>query len=206
MKKNPFEEGAVEYDLWFEKNSKIYDSELNALKLCFEENKKTIEIGVGTGVFAEKLGIKEGIEPSEDMAKIAKKRGIKVIKGVAEDLPLKDDSYEQVFMITVDCFLNNIDKAFSEIHRILKSGGIFNLAFINKDTKLGEIYEANKENDKNYKWADFRGAKEIIEILEKNGFEISESYNTIEDFEDRLYEVKKGYDSGVFTVIKAIAK
>ena len=59
-----------------------------------------IEIGVGriNGKFALPLGIKLGIEPSFEMRKIAESRGIRVIDGVAENLPLEDESFELVLM------------------------------------------------------------------------------------------------------------
>ncbi len=203
MKRNPFERGAKEYDAWFDKNAKIFKSELKAVEACLEKGKKTIEIGVGTGIFARALGIHQGVEPSDDMARLAKDRGIDIIKGYAEHLPISDNTYEQVLMITVDCFLDDIEMAFSEVKRILIRGGSFIIATINKDTELGQIYDNNKSSDEIYKWADFRSTKEIIAILEHSGFQILKTYQTITGFDNRLYEVKEGYGEGVFTVIKA---
>ncbi len=204
MKKNPFESGAKKYDSWFERHPHIFQSELNALKQCVEAGKKSIEIGIGTGVFAEKLGIKIGVEPSKDMANLAKTRGIEVIEGYAENLPIEEDSYEQALMITVDCFLNDVRLAFSEVRRILSSGGLFTIAIINKESALGQIYDKNKEKDEVYKWAEFRTAEEVIGLLEREGFKILKICQTVTDFEDRLYEVKDGHGEGVFTVIKSI--
>lgn len=53
------------------------------------ENIKGIEVGLGTGKFAKVLGIKEGVEASNEMAAIALKRGIEVVTGRAENLPIK---------------------------------------------------------------------------------------------------------------------
>jgi ubiquinone/menaquinone biosynthesis C-methylase UbiE len=55
---------------------------------------------VGTGRFAAPLGIRIGIDPAESMRKIARKRKIEVLGGVAEYLPFKDSSCELVLMIT----------------------------------------------------------------------------------------------------------
>jgi hypothetical protein len=49
-----------------------------------------VEIGVGTGRFAEPLGIRVGVEPSKAMRQVAQKRGIEVIDGVAQVLPFDD--------------------------------------------------------------------------------------------------------------------
>ena len=78
--------GAV-YDEWFIENDKLFEAEYRAVLSLLDAGAEYKEIGVGTGIFAEKLGIREGVEPSEDMARFARKRGIRVIGGVAEKLP-----------------------------------------------------------------------------------------------------------------------
>lgn len=67
----PFERHVAEYDEWFERYPFVYESELAALRqqmLSLPENLLGLEVGVGTGRYAAPLGIKEGIEPSEEMA------------------------------------------------------------------------------------------------------------------------------------------
>ena len=117
-----YDQFANEYDNWFEKHSNLYQSELLAMKQVIPQNKIGIEIGVGTGRFAEPLGIKYGVEPSASMAELAKQRGIKVFNAIAENLPIETQSYDFATMVTTVCFLNNIPKAFAEVHRILKPG------------------------------------------------------------------------------------
>ena len=58
-----------------------------------------MEIGVGSGRFAQPLGVKIGIDPSRNMLKFAKERGIQVIRGGGENLPFKDN------LIKVDSLL-----------------------------------------------------------------------------------------------------
>ena len=82
-----FDKYADEYDAWYERYKPAYESELFALKAFLPEDLeklKALEIGVGTGRFASSLGIGFGLEPSRAMAKIAKKRGIETVLGVAE--------------------------------------------------------------------------------------------------------------------------
>ncbi len=57
-----FNESAVDYDLWFDRHPHIFQSELNALKKIVPCKGTGLEIGVGTGRFAEKLGIRYGIK------------------------------------------------------------------------------------------------------------------------------------------------
>src|SRR3989339_821962 len=83
---SPFNRYAKEYDLWYEKNKYIYHSELSAIRFLMPKRKKGLEVGVGTGRFAGPLGIKYGVEPSENMSVIARKKGIKVLNGTAEKM------------------------------------------------------------------------------------------------------------------------
>jgi len=85
-----FNSHVEEYEAWYEKHNYAYLSEVAAIKeqfLKLPENLRGIEVGLGTGRFAKPLGIKEGIEPAMEMAKEAMKRGVEIMKGVAEHLP-----------------------------------------------------------------------------------------------------------------------
>ena len=68
-----FNENVEAYEAWYEKYPKVYFSEITAIKeqlLKLPENLRGIEVGLGTGRFSEPLGIKEGIEPSDEMLDI----------------------------------------------------------------------------------------------------------------------------------------
>ena len=89
----PFEKYTQKYEDWFERNKFAYESELLAIKELMPKNGKGIEIGVGSGKFAEPLGIRLGIEPSPKMRGIAEKREIEVIDASAEELPFNDNKF-----------------------------------------------------------------------------------------------------------------
>ena len=63
-KTKPFDKYSDEYERWYVDNHYVFQSELNAIKMAVPAMGKGVEIGVGTGVIAEPLGIKEGVEPS----------------------------------------------------------------------------------------------------------------------------------------------
>ena len=63
--KNSFQKYSKEYDQWYERNKFAYLSEIEALKKVIPEQGKGLEIGVGTGRFAQSLGISVGLDPSE---------------------------------------------------------------------------------------------------------------------------------------------
>lgn len=201
-KKQSFHDDTNRYEAWFKKNNHLFDSEVMAIQELMETKKKNLEIGIGTGLFAERLGIREGVEPLEVMSQIAIERGIEIHKGMAEALPLPDQSYEQVFMITADCFLQNLPGALKEVHRILVDGGIFIIAFLDRSTFLGAIYEEKKATDPFYKNAHFRSSEEMKSLLIGSGFSVEEERQTIFTMDNRLQPSKKGLGKGVFAVVK----
>jgi len=91
-KATQFDECTADYDAWFDSHHDLYQAELAAVRSLLPTCGKGIEIGVGTGRFAASLGIAVGVEPSPQMAEMARLRGINVIEGVAEDLPFDDGS------------------------------------------------------------------------------------------------------------------
>lgn len=204
MKKcNVFEKSTDLYEEWFEKNDLIFDSEIQAIKYLIPTSTEGIEIGVGTGIFSSRLGIRHGIEPSEKMRGKAIERGINVIDAFAEKLPIADETYCFALMVTVDCFLENVIKAFKEVRRILYKDGCFIIAFIDRETPLGTLYNQNKHSDNFYKYATFHSAEEIVKFLEMAGFEVQGKKQTVFSLENKPHEIKAGVGEGVFAVIKA---
>ena len=199
-----FEKNFDLYEAWFENNQYVYKSELKAVKEFIPQSGEGIEIGIGTGRFAIPFNIKQGIEPSKEMAKIANEKGIEIISGVAENLPIDDNSFDFVLMITTICFVDNVKKSLSEIYRILKSTGKVIIGFVDKNTKLGEIYIKNKEKSKFYKEATFFSTDEITSYLNGTGFNNLKYNQTVFGLLNEITEeqdVKQGYGEGSFVVI-----
>ena len=202
---NAFDQYTLEYDNWFEKHKIVYQSELLAIKQVVPKNKIGIEIGVGTGRFAEPLNIKCGVEPSEGMAQIAKQSGVKIINAVAENLPIENQSYDFATMVTTVCFLTDIPKAFAEVHRILKPNGEFIIGLIDRNSELGKKYEQQKNTNKFYKDAHFHSTAEITELLSNSGFGRFSFWQTLtESDETTIEQPKSGFGKGSFVVIKSI--
>lgn len=195
---------SAEYDKWFEENDNLYQSEISALQKAIPENKKGIEIGIGTGRFAQPLHIKYGVEPSKAMADIARQRGIEVTEATAENLPIETATYDFALMVTVDCFLTDIPKAFAEAHRILKPNGTIIIGMIDKNSPIGQQYEQNKSNSKFYQYANFHSVEEITEHLKSTGFHKFQYWQTLTQQQNTDVEPPQtGYGKGSFVVIKA---
>jgi ubiquinone/menaquinone biosynthesis C-methylase UbiE len=199
-----FDLAAEEYDNWFQQHENYYHSELNAIKKFIPGKGQGIEIGVGTGRFASQLGITIGIEPAHSMAQMALARDIRVVKSNAEELPFFDLSFDYALMVTTVCFLDNIPQAFNEAYRVLKRNGLFIVGLIDKDSRLGKKYEAEKSTNPWYRDAHFHSTEEITQLLQQAGFSHFEYCQTlVGDDETRVEEPIAGYGKGSFVVIKA---
>lgn len=205
-KTGAFDNNQTKYDDWFIDNHFVYLSELEAVKQLLPKNKNGVEIGIGSGIFADPLGIKDGIDPSPAMRAKAHEKGLNVVAATAEQLPYNNESTEFALMVTAICFVDNPTKSLNEIHRILKSGGEVIVGFVDKDSPVGKIYLQHKNESLFHKDATFFSTSEIISLLEKTGFRVEKIKQTVFGLLHEVTEVQlseEGYGTGSFVAIKA---
>lgn len=201
-----FDRNWEDYEDWFERHKSIYSSELKALRKIIPEG-LGLEIGVGSGRFAEPLGAKIGIDPSKNMLKLAKKRSIQVILGTGENLPFKELTFDFVLVNVTLCFVENPVSVMKEAGRVLKGGGRLIVGEINKDSWLGQFYEDKRNKSEFYELATFYSSNEIIEMFDRVGKRYLESYQTLmppSTAPEMLEEPEKGADKGGFIVLLGI--
>lgn len=202
----PFEKHAREYEDWFAKHRFAYKSELEAVRRHLPQSKNGIEIGVGSGRFAVPLGLRLGLEPSIQMSRIAQRRGIEVVGGVAETIPFTNSTFDFALMVTTICFVDDLESSFKEAHRILKPNGCLIIGFIDRNSPVGRLYEQHKENNVFYRAATFYSVAEVISLLDETGFRdfrFSQTiFKNLPDI-DRIEPVKPGYGEGSFVVVQA---
>jgi len=207
---SPFDELASEYDAWFDAaGNLIFRNEVKALQTLLPYLQKPwLEIGVGSGRFAQALGIETGIDPSAKLIEIAKGRGIKTFLGRGEEQIFDSESFGTVFLIVTLCFLDSPLKVLKEVKRILIPGGKIVLGLVLKDSPWGILYQSKKEeNHRFYRYAKFYNSKEIVRMLFKAGFMgdkmISALFQEPGNVKD-IEEPKEGYypEAG-FTIIVA---
>ena len=117
---NIFDRYYKRYDAWYERNKFAFLSEIEALKKLLPAKKRGLEIGAGTGRFTQALGIAHGIDPSKNMIKIARKRGLNVRLACGERLPFKNNSFDYAAIIITICFTRRPEQVLQEAHRVLK--------------------------------------------------------------------------------------
>ncbi|WP_256664189.1 class I SAM-dependent methyltransferase [Methanospirillum purgamenti] len=168
-----FEEYAEEYDQWFSYNREIYLDELRRIRQAIGDiPSPALEIGVGSGRFAEPLGIRFGIEPSWALGVMAKDRGIEVIRAVGEAVPVQSSIFRMVVMITVLCFLKKPEETFREVHRIFMHDGKLLVAFIEKGGIIAERYLIHPDKGRFLSQARFYNHDEVIRMITRTGFDL----------------------------------
>lgn len=202
-KTTAFDEQPNDYDSWFERHHDFYQAELAAIYAAVPKSGQGVEIGVGTGRFAAPLSISIGVDPSPGMAELARQRGVEVLKGVAEALPLADNSFDYALMVTVVCFLDALPQAFREAWRILKHGGTLVVGFIDRESALGRSYEQKQEQSDFYRDATFYSVSDLVVLLHRAGFADFSYWQTLFPGEPPDVTVREGFGAGGFVVIRA---
>ncbi|MCB9816306.1 class I SAM-dependent methyltransferase [Candidatus Nomurabacteria bacterium] len=117
----------------FEKMDAIFDEHLHGTG-------EVLEVACGTGYYLNHLSEKgytmTGLEPAKGMRERAqaKNPNVKVIEGIATELPFPDNSFDAVVSIELFRYLEaaDIKKAYEEILRVLKPGGIMVVTLVNR--------------------------------------------------------------------------
>jgi SAM-dependent methyltransferase len=205
---NPFEEHTDRYDRWFENHEDAYRSELNAVRTLLDPFDRGLEIGVGTGHFAEPLGIATGIDPSLAMLGRARDRGVVPVQGIGETLPFSQDSFDAVVLVTTICFVEDLRRTLEEAHRVLDDGGQLVVGYVDSESPLGRTYREKQNGHPFYDDATFVSTDELCDTLKRCGFEDFTTVQTLFEHPDAMTEpdpVEDGRGDGSFVVLSARA-
>ncbi len=202
----PFEAYHQRYETWFEKHQAAYISELLAMRPFVSWEGYGLEIGVGSGRFAAPLGIQVGIDPSPAMLAHAAARSIKVVEGVAENMPFEAGAFDHALVVTTICFVDSPAKMLAEAHRVLKPGGRLVIGFIDRESALGQDYLAHQAANTFYREATFYSADEVTQLLRQAGFIINAWGQTLTRPLAQIREIetlRAGRGQGAFVVVAA---
>lgn len=144
-----FDGYADAYDQWFMKNENVFVSELKLLHHTLKdlEKQEILSVGCGSGLFEAALKreygihVKYGIEPSNDMAEIARKRGMTVTIGDAETSDLVQNAYDIIYLNGCSSYIKDLSSAYQNCHRALKKGGHLILLDVPVESAYGILYK-----------------------------------------------------------------
>jgi ubiquinone/menaquinone biosynthesis C-methylase UbiE len=178
-----FDDFAERYDAWYDKpfGKSAFNLEKACIaSLCKNLKQPFLEIGVGTGRFAEALKIEYGIDSSAGVLRFAKKRGTTAIRGKGEKLPFPNKSFGAVFIIVTLCFVDEPIKVLKEASRVLIDDGSIILGLILRESPWANFY-MRKGSSGNifYEVARFYSSNELEEMLRETNLEITEASSTI---------------------------
>ena len=207
---SPFDDLAQEYDAWFDREgSPIFFIEVQAFReLVPFLPKPWLEIGVGSGRFAQALGIEMGVDPSAKLAEMATRRGINTFLGEGEQELFDEESFGTVFLIVTLCFLDSPLDVLKEANRILTPGGKIVLGLVLEESPWGQFYQLKKsEGHRFYKYATFYSYDDVVRLMAQAGFVNERVVSTL--FQSpgevqHMEEAREGYfpDAG-FTIMVA---
>ncbi len=177
-----FDSLAWVYDAWFEQEGRlIFAMEVEALKQVLPLLPMPwIEIGIGSGRFAQALGIDIGLDPSSELLKMARNRGISLLLGRGEETPLRDGSFGVIFFIATLCFVDSAARILAEAARLLKGDGKVVLGLVLRESPWGQLYQTKKETGHHfYRYATFYTYAEVDTLLMQTGFYIEKVVSTL---------------------------
>ncbi|MBI4331531.1 MAG: class I SAM-dependent methyltransferase [Chloroflexi bacterium] len=130
-----------------------------------------LEIGVGSGRFAQALGIEYGLDPALALLRMARSRGIEVFKAIGEELPFRGRIFGGIVIALTLCFVRDPQKVLQEAWRVLQPGGGLVVGLIPKGSAWAEFYTGKgRKGHPLYSTATFFSRDEVECLLRLIGF------------------------------------
>lgn len=227
-----FDQYASQYDAWFLENRNVLYSEVNLVASVLRDAGRILSVGCGSGLFEKILreerdiDIRDGIEPSEAMAEIARKRGMTVAISTAEDADFGNSDYDTILFNGTPSYIDGLADVVRKAYEALPAGGRIVLIDVPKESSYGVLYNLAKAlgtwnhpllqgcyppNPYPIEFVDvakWRTTAEKIEMLESAGFRdlaFAQTLTTHPLYSDIIEEQPvEGYDRGDYVAITAV--
>jgi SAM-dependent methyltransferase len=178
-----FERLAARYDEWYEGpvGRVAFPMEVECLAPMLEgTGRPRLEIGVGSGRFAAALDVEFGIDPAHAPLRLARSRGVTVVRGLGEALPFGDGSFGAVLIVVTLCFADDPLALLREAHRVLRDPGALVLGMVFADSPWGAFYrERALAGHPFYAAARFLRRTTVRELLARTGFQLTASRSVL---------------------------
>lgn len=184
-----FERYADRYDAWYEGpiGRGAYRSEVRALApLMARCPRPWLEVGVGSGRFAQALSVPFGVDPAHAPLRRAVQRGILGIQAVGERLPFREEAFGGVLLVVTLCFVEDPLVVLREAQRVLRPGGGLVLGLILAESPWAAHYqERARQGHPFYAVARFYRRGQVEEWLHGAGFAVEAWTSTLFQPPDR---------------------
>lgn len=232
IKKKNFDEFAEAYDSWFFDNMNLLRSELNLVAHFLNDAGEVFSVGCGSGLFEMLLKkdfditVNNGIEPSDGMAEIARKRGMNVEVTTAENADFGIEKFDTVLFNGTPSYINDLQAVFHKAYASLKKGGKIIVIDVPKEGSYATMYNLAKTLEtwdhpllegvhprdpypiEFVKVANWRTTQEKIDMLNQAGFKNLEFAQTLTKHPLYSNDIEEqpipGYDAGDYVAICAI--
>jgi SAM-dependent methyltransferase len=132
------------------------------------ENPRILDVGCGTGANLEMLaqfGESEGVDVSDDALAFCGLKGLKAQKGLAEELPFNDETFDLTTALDVVEHLDDDVAGLKEMYRVTKKGG-YSLIFVPAFMWLWGVQDDISNHRIRYT------KKQIVERLKMAGYSV----------------------------------
>jgi len=181
-----FDQVACYYDDWYShlQGRQVFEAELSALESLIPGVGLGLEVGAGTGAFAERLTDEDRtivcLDPSEAMLARARMRALPTVMAVGENLPVREASLGFAYMVTTLEFLDDPVAALRQIMTATRRSSSLTVLFINADSPWGRLYmQRASEGDPVFRHARLLGHGEALGILAEAGYLPQKSVGTL---------------------------
>ena len=177
---------AAIYDDWYNhpQGRQVFDAELKVVNMHIPKEGIGLELGAGTGIFAEYLTGEVRtvvcLDPSGKMLKKATERGMASVLGVGEALPLRVGILDFTYMVTVLEFLEDPAAVLGEIRETAKRGAELTILFINSESSWGDLYrDIGSKGDPVFRHATLYTMVEVEALMTVSGYRVTERAGTL---------------------------
>jgi SAM-dependent methyltransferase len=181
-----FDWAASVYEDWYRERigAQVLTAELRGLEALLPGRGLGVEVGAGTGIFAERLSTEcRGVicvDPSPGMLSKAAQRNLVSIIAVAEAIPFRSEVLDFAYFVTVIEFLTDPLEALMSVKGALKTGASLVTLTINRSSSWGKLYEEKaEEGDLIFQRSRLYEMNEVRALHVRAGYEYREALSTL---------------------------
>jgi SAM-dependent methyltransferase len=209
-----FDTLARQYDAWFEsaEGRALFESEVRCLRHVLPAKRRPwLEVGVGTGRFAQALDVDVGIDPAARALSMAAARGVTAVQARGEALPFASSRFEIVLVVVTLCFAPEPRPLLQESVRVLRDDGRVVLGLVLADSPWGRHYaRLGATGHRFYSRARFYTMAEVHRLAAEAGLTAVEAcctlFQTPKGVPSVVEDPREGWDPRASFVAMSLAK